>query len=286
MIRSIFIIPFVLLIFSSCTKENKPMDSDANQESHEDPDGFYTCPMHPQVHEHKAGNCPICHMKLVKVSGKTKNMKPSATMDAPMESSNGVSVTDQQLRLAGISKYTISKKDLTHSISVSGRLISSQEVSFQVYESDLQVVKAGFEFSGSTSSNPNEKLIGKIKYVDNIVDPSSRTVRVIGVLNKSFSKTIVDGGFHGEITSVAKNQIVIPEEAVLHAGKKDLVYLISKENGLKSIPVQLGRKSDHEFQVLSGLVEGDVISTGPNFLIDSEAKIRGTFDLAPGGIRK
>ena len=26
---------------------------------------FYTCPMHPQIHEAKPGKCPICGMELV-----------------------------------------------------------------------------------------------------------------------------------------------------------------------------------------------------------------------------
>ena len=280
--HSLVLVPMAVIIFLflGCTKQSGSETKSVGTTlgAHEDPQGFYTCPMHPQVHEHKAGKCPICHMALVKVSGKTQNMKPSATMDM----SEGLSATDQQLRLAGISKYTVVKKDFAVTIPASGRLISSREVSFQVYESDLQIIKAGLDFSGSAASNPDVALSGKIRMVDNIVDPSSRTVRVMGILDKSLQKTVMDGGFHGEITSVAKDQIVIPEEAVLHAGKKDLVYLISKENGLKSIPVQLGRKSEHEYQVLSGLSVGDVISTGPNFLIDSEAKIRGTFDLAPG----
>ena len=30
---------------------------------------FYTCPMHPQIHEAKPGQCPICGMTLVKKNG-------------------------------------------------------------------------------------------------------------------------------------------------------------------------------------------------------------------------
>jgi rubrerythrin len=31
---------------------------------------YYTCPMHPQIHQDKPGKCPICGMTLVKKEGK------------------------------------------------------------------------------------------------------------------------------------------------------------------------------------------------------------------------
>lgn len=30
----------------------------------------WTCPMHPEVHKHEAGKCPICKMNLVKAKNK------------------------------------------------------------------------------------------------------------------------------------------------------------------------------------------------------------------------
>ena len=30
-------------------------------------EGVWTCPMHPEIHAHGPGKCPICKMKLVKV---------------------------------------------------------------------------------------------------------------------------------------------------------------------------------------------------------------------------
>ena len=41
---------------------------------------LYTCGMHPQVIEHKPGNCPICGMKLtpVRKQAGTKPLRPSA----------------------------------------------------------------------------------------------------------------------------------------------------------------------------------------------------------------
>lgn len=28
--------------------------------------GAWTCPMHPEVHRHEAGKCPVCKMNLIK----------------------------------------------------------------------------------------------------------------------------------------------------------------------------------------------------------------------------
>lgn len=251
-------------------------DKEANSKSaavgsdHEDPEGYYTCPMHPQVHEHKPGKCPICGMPLVKTAGKKQEAKKES-----VEASE-ISVTNAQLRLAGIGKLTVARKELIFAVPVSGRMLSSREVAFQVFESDLQLIKTGVEFSGSSSSSPGETLKGQIRFIDSMVDPSSRTIRVIGTLSQAPKRSVLEGSFEGEIQAKEKNQIAVPEDAVLHTGKGSLVYVFTSENKLKPIPVTLGKKaSSGEYQILSGLSEGDVISTGPNFLIDSEAKIRG-----------
>lgn len=251
-------------------------DKEANSKSaavgsdHEDPEGYYTCPMHPQVHEHKPGKCPICGMPLVKTAGKKQEAKKES-----VEASE-ISVTNAQLRLAGIGNLTVARKELIFAVPVSGRMLSSREVAFQVFESDLQLIKTGVEFSGSSSSSPDETLKGQIRFIDSMVDPSSRTIRVIGTLSQAPKRFVLEGSFEAEIQAKEKRQIAVPEDAVLHTGKGSLVYLFTSENKLKPIPVTLGKKaSSGEYQILSGLNEGDVISTGPNFLIDSEAKIRG-----------
>ncbi len=247
--------------------------AEATGATHEDPDGYYTCPMHPQVHEHKSGKCPICGMPLVnKFGNKQQANKLSPTHGSEIE------VSESQLSLVGIGKYTIERKDITFTVPVSGRMLSSKEIAFQVFESDLQLIKSGLEFSGSAASSPDEILIGKVRSVDSLIDPSSRTIRVTGTLNKSPKRSVIEGSFHGEIKAIERKQIVVPEEAVLHTGMGSLVYVFTSNNKLKPVEVKLGKKTSTEYQILTGLNEGDVISTGPNFLIDSESKIRGSSD--------
>lgn len=252
-----------------CTQK-EDVKSDGTQVTHEDPDGYYTCPMHPQVHEHKPGPCPICGMALVKVKGKEDTKK------AVME--NELQPTSQQLNLAGIGKYTVTKKDLIVSISASGRMLSSKEVIFQVYESDVQAIKPGMKFKGEASASPGEVLTGQIRSIDTLTDPSTRTIRVTGILDKGAKRTISESGFFGEIYDTLTSQLVVPENAVLHTGKENRVYLISADNKIKAQSVILGAKSKNEYQVLEGLSEGAVISSGPNFLIDSESKLKGGGD--------
>jgi Cu(I)/Ag(I) efflux system membrane fusion protein len=62
---------------------------------------YYTCSMHPQIHEDHPGNCPICGMKLIKVeltgSGNTGTDK--------------ITLTATQIQLAGITVDTVREEN-------------------------------------------------------------------------------------------------------------------------------------------------------------------------------
>ncbi len=267
---------FLSTVLPACTQGTSKDSQDKSSESsaHEDPEGYYTCSMHPEVHQHEPGNCPICGMALIKVFPEKKAAGQKS------EASKDIEVSTRQLMLAGIAKHTVSRGDVEVTTPVSGRMTSSREVVFQVFEKDLQTVRVGASFSGATTVNPSDKLEGRIRFIDSIVDPTSRTIRVVGELNRAPQRFVSEGGFHGEIVATEKGQLTVPVDAVLHTGSKSLVYAFSGENSLRPVRVTLGARAGGQYIVLSGLQEGDVVSTGPNFLIDSESKMRGTNDHA------
>ena len=228
---------------------------------------YWTCSMHPQIHKNEPGRCPICGMPLIKVK---KNKGNDVSSD-----SKEFEPSKRQLKNSQISRYTVNREKLIMSLPVSGRLISDNTVVFQVYESDLEMINKGADFSGTLVNDTAQVFFGKIVSVDRLIDPSSRTVRVTGVLKKSVINFISDIAFHGTIEKVLDDVIVVPEEAVLHTGTRDLVYVFSSENKISVRQVRLGLKSREKYQITSGLKEGEVISAGANFLIDSESKIRG-----------
>ncbi len=240
---------------------------------------YWTCPMHPQVHAEHPGECPICHMKLVEVKAqkpadKTKGVE-SGQDSASREGRSDIIATTGQLELVGVQKTLVEKMDLTVHIPIAGRFITSNTVAFQIYETDLRYVKAGLSFNGESGFKPESKLAGSISSVDSIVDPTSRTVRVVGAIRSGPSGIIPETTFRGDLAIVLKGVVSIPASAVLHSGKEDLVYMIHDGGHLMPQAVKLGLKTESYFEVIEGLEPGDYISSGPNFLIDSEAKIRG-----------
>lgn len=273
LVLSLLVILSVFFIFRYVDKKNTSNSKSALSETEEK--FYYTCPMHPQIHQDHPGECPICHMKLVKVLESGKNEK---SLSDEAEKRTSIHASQNQLELIGVQKTSPEKMSLTAKIPVSGRLLNNRTVAFYIYEKDLINIKPGLRFKGDSSVKFETEISGVITSIDTIVDPTTRTIRVLGQIQNGPQGLMAETSFSGEVLLELKNRLVIPESSVLHTGRGDLVYLIEKDNRLTPKYIKLGTKAEGYYVVLSGLTETDEISSGPNFLIDSESKIRGAND--------
>ncbi|MGA3007752.1 MAG: efflux RND transporter periplasmic adaptor subunit [Opitutaceae bacterium] len=90
---------------------------------------YYTCAMHPSVHEPKPGNCPICGMTLIPV------MKPSAARARPEggeRTAGGERPTEftiplDRQQLIGVTYAVVEKKPLRRVLRASGLVASENE---------------------------------------------------------------------------------------------------------------------------------------------------------------
>jgi len=77
---------------------------------------YYTCSMHPQVHEDHDGNCPICGMKLIKVELTGMGDKMAGR----------ITLTATQLQLAGIQTDTVRDENVGSDKTLTGTVTADE----------------------------------------------------------------------------------------------------------------------------------------------------------------
>ena len=276
---------------------------------------FYSCPMHPQVKSDQPGECPICHMTLQKVST-TKDrkikfyrnpMNPSITSKVPTKDNMGMDyipvyeseanqspsevpgrsavILDQnQFQLSGAHLITPKRGDADASIPVAGRILSSSQIALQVPEHDLASLKPGLKVDLLSPATGDEILHGKVSSLNSMIDPMTRTLRVNVQLDKSNSALRTEGSIQGYVKKSFNNALTLPQSAILELKGIHYVFVADEKSGTFT-PKKIKILSDSvEFNGISsvviqeGLSEGESVSSGPNFLLDSESRIQVSHD--------
>ena len=77
---------------------------------------------------------------------------------------------------------------------------------------------------------------------------------------------------------VARDAVVIPAQAVIRTGERDIVVLGLGEGRFAPREVKLGAQSEGFIQVLAGLEGSEEVVISAQFLIDSESNLRAAID--------
>lgn len=151
--------------------------------------------------------------------------------------------------------------------------LSTVWISADIYESEVTAVKLDQPVSVTFTAYPRETFRGNVSYIYPSLNTEARTVRVRLELPNPGLK--LKPGMYGNVTlqTDSVNTLVVPKEAVLETGLRQLVFLDRGEGAYVPYPVKLGRRSQDFVEVLEGLNEGDRIVTSANFLLDAESKL-------------
>ncbi|THJ10138.1 MAG: efflux RND transporter periplasmic adaptor subunit [Nitrospira sp. CG24C] len=146
-------------------------------------------------------------------------------------------------------------------------------ISADVYESEVAAVKLDQPISVSFSAYPGEIFRGSKVFIYPSLNTEARTVRVRFELPNPGLK--LKPGMYGNVIlqTDAVNALVVPKEAVLETGLRQLVFMDRGEGRYEQRLVKLGRRSQDHVEVMEGLQDGDRIVTSANFLLDAESKL-------------
>jgi Cu(I)/Ag(I) efflux system membrane fusion protein len=143
-----------------------------------------------------------------------------------------------------------------------------------VYESELRHVKVGMPATLQLKAFPNRVFAGKVAFLDPVLDPATRTVKV----RLEFPNP--DGDLRPEmfgevvLRGTTRDALKIPTDAVVPTGTTQVVFVALGDGRFQPREIRLGESDGKSVEVTSGLKGGDQVVTGANFLVDSESRLR------------
>ncbi len=239
----------------------------------------WICPMHPAVVSGVPGDCPICHMALVRAREATSRDEATARDVAPP----GAEATPGDGAQSGIIGRA-ERKLVTQTIRAPAWLDMDGLVTAQVYRGDLEDVvrprdQAVFFGTASPSAGIPIRLSPDLP---TRWDASTVLVR--------FRTTGLALGSNGagwvELSLRSRELLVVPVSAVLYSGEG--AYVMAAPPGSHVFtrrPVEVGRILDSGYgaslqderigaiSILSGLQEGDRVVVSDTFFLDAERRL-------------
>jgi RND family efflux transporter MFP subunit len=154
--------------------------------------------------------------------------------------------------------------------------LSSIWVDVDVYEYELPWVRKGMAAEMDLSYIPGKRFKGKVLFIYPYLDPKTRTAKLrLAFPNPGYQ---LKPGMYANIdlkSVVAKDSLVIPQEAVIDSGVRKIVFVALGEGKFQPRDVNIGLEgNENEFQVLEGLNEGEEIVLSAQFMLDSESRLR------------
>ena len=151
--------------------------------------------------------------------------------------------------------------------------LSTVWVSVDIYEYEAPFVHIGQAASMQLSYFPGKTYRGRVAYVYPMLDAKTRTIKVRLEFSNPQYTLKPDMYADVQLTIDYGMQLVVPSEAVLNSGTKQVVYIAKPGGYFEPREIKVGDQFDGQYAVLAGLNQGEKIVASGNFLIDSESRL-------------
>lgn len=152
--------------------------------------------------------------------------------------------------------------------------LSTVWVVADIYEYDLPIVQIGQKATIGLSYFSGKEFESTIEYLYPTLAGETRTAKARftipnpgGLLKPQMYTDVVLRIDLGE-------KLAIPETAVINTGARQLVY-VDQEGAFEPREVATGKRAQGFVEITEGLAEGDRVAAEANFLLDSEARLKG-----------
>jgi Cu(I)/Ag(I) efflux system membrane fusion protein len=144
-----------------------------------------------------------------------------------------------------------------------------------IFEYELPLIRVGEKAAISLSYFPGKEFSSNIDYVYPTIAGDTRSAKVRFTISNPGNKLKPQMYTNVEVKIDLGNKLVIPDDAVLDSGKRQVVYVDKGDGNFEPREVRTGMKANGMVEITKGLKAGERVASAANFLIDSEATLKG-----------
>jgi Cu(I)/Ag(I) efflux system membrane fusion protein len=156
-------------------------------------------------------------------------------------------------------------------------------ITAEVPEKQAAWLKPGDRAEVEVTALPGERFAGQVDYLYPELTQATRTLKV-RVVVKNSRKHLRPGMFaaaHFQIKTQDR-ALTVPSESVIKTGVRCFVIVADDDTHFRPTRVRIGAEQGGRSEILEGLTSGQNVVASGQFLIDSEANLRGAFDNLEG----
>lgn len=161
--------------------------------------------------------------------------------------------------------------------------LSSVWVLADIPEAQAAWIKRGDAVRVEVPALPGERFTGRVDYLYPELIEATRTLRIRILLNNTHLK-LRPGMFAAvKLNGAARTQVLtVPTEALIKTGERSVVIVADDSTHFRPSLVRVGAEQDGRSEILEGVTLGQKVVASGQFLIDSEASLRGAFENLAG----
>ena len=154
--------------------------------------------------------------------------------------------------------------------------IGSVWANAEVPESQAALLRPGAMVQAKSPAVPGAVFDGKVQAILPEVNATTRTLKARVELNNPGAR-LVPGMFVQMqfMDPRSEKSLLIPTEAVIQTGKRTVVMLAEENGRFRPVDVEIGIESNGQTEIKRGLQAGQRVVVSSQFLIDSEASLKG-----------
>ena len=146
----------------------------------------------------------------------------------------------------------------------------------EVPESQSALLRPGAKVQATSPAVPGTTFDGKVQAILPEINPTTRTLKARLELANPNS-ALVPGMFVQMQFMAMRDQkaLLVPTEALIQTGKRTVAMLAEENGRFRPVDVEIGIESGGQTEIKRGLQAGQRVVVSSQFLIDSEASLRG-----------